>query len=66
MGNVCDWISIRNIADKYNLKVIEDSADTLGAVFANGNQQVTTLTCPLQVFMDLILLTVLAMEGISN
>ena len=36
MGNVCDWISIRNIADKYNLKVIEDSADTLGAVFANG------------------------------
>ena len=22
MGNVCDWISIRNIADKYNLKNI--------------------------------------------
>ena len=36
MGNVCDWISIKEIADKYNLKVIEDSADTLGATFSNG------------------------------
>ena len=31
MGNLCDWESIRSIADKYNLTVIEDSADTLGA-----------------------------------
>jgi CDP-6-deoxy-D-xylo-4-hexulose-3-dehydrase len=31
MGNLCDWPKIRNIADKYNLIVIEDSADTLGA-----------------------------------
>jgi len=31
MGNLCDWPSIRKIADKYNLTVIEDSADTLGA-----------------------------------
>lgn len=31
MGNICDWILIRKIADKYDLKVIEDSADTLGA-----------------------------------
>ena len=31
MGNICDWIKIREIADKYNLIVIEDSADTLGA-----------------------------------
>ena len=31
MGNVCDWPEIRKIADKYNLIVIEDSADTLGA-----------------------------------
>ena len=31
MGNLCDWPKIREIADKYNLKVIEDSADTLGA-----------------------------------
>ena len=36
MGNLCDWISIREIADKYDLKVIEDSADTLGAKFENG------------------------------
>ena len=36
MGNLCDWISIREIADKYNLKVIEDSADTLGAKLING------------------------------
>ena len=31
MGNMCKWDQIREIADKYNLKVIEDSADTLGA-----------------------------------
>tara|TARA_B100001093_G_scaffold132296_1_gene124848 strand:- start:11592 stop:12797 length:1206 start_codon:yes stop_codon:yes gene_type:complete len=31
MGNLCDWPQIRSIADKYNLIVIEDSADTLGA-----------------------------------
>ena len=31
LGNICDWPKIREIADKYNLIVIEDSADTLGA-----------------------------------
>ena len=31
MGNICNWPEIRKIADKYNLIVIEDSADTLGA-----------------------------------
>ena len=30
-GNLCDWPRIREIANKYNLIVIEDSADTLGA-----------------------------------
>ena len=30
MGNICDWKKIREIADKYDLVVIEDSADTLG------------------------------------
>ena len=35
MGNLCDWQKIREIADKYNLIVIEDSADTLGATI-NG------------------------------
>tara|TARA_B100000965_G_scaffold45070_1_gene33008 strand:+ start:1765 stop:2967 length:1203 start_codon:yes stop_codon:yes gene_type:complete len=31
MGNLCNWPHIREIADKHNLIVIEDSADTLGA-----------------------------------
>lgn len=31
LGNICDWPKIRQIADKYNLKVLHDSADTLGA-----------------------------------
>ncbi len=31
MGNLCDWPMIREIADRYGLVVIEDSADTLGA-----------------------------------
>lgn len=38
MGNICDWQTIREIANKYNLKVIEDSADTLGATFSNGKK----------------------------
>ena len=31
IGNVPNWKRLRNIADKYNLMIIEDSADTLGA-----------------------------------
>jgi CDP-6-deoxy-D-xylo-4-hexulose-3-dehydrase len=31
LGNLPDWRKIRELADKYNLFVIEDSADTLGA-----------------------------------
>jgi CDP-4-dehydro-6-deoxyglucose reductase, E1 len=31
IGNLPDWAKIRTIADKYGLKVVEDSADTLGA-----------------------------------
>ena len=35
LGNLCDWPRIRKIADKHGLKVIHDSADTLGATI-NG------------------------------
>ena len=35
MGNICDWDKVRLLADKYDLLVIEDSADTLGATFNN-------------------------------
>lgn len=35
LGNLCEWPSIRKIADKYNLLVIEDSADTLGGKIDN-------------------------------
>ena len=31
IGNIPDWIKLNKIAKKYNLKIIEDSADTLGA-----------------------------------
>ena len=30
LGNIADWKKIHKIASKYNLKVIEDSADTIG------------------------------------
>ena len=30
LGNIADWKKINKIAKKYNLKVIEDSADTIG------------------------------------
>lgn len=35
MGNICEWPVISEIAKKNNLKVIVDSADTLGATY-NG------------------------------
>ena len=35
IGNIPNWKEIKNIAKKYNLKIIEDSADTLGASIKN-------------------------------
>ena len=35
IGNIPDWKKIRAIANKYKLKVIEDSADTLGGKINN-------------------------------
>ena len=35
IGNIPDWKLIKKISRKYNLKVIEDSADTLGATIKN-------------------------------
>ena len=35
LGNVCEWEKIASIAQKHGLKIIEDSADTLGATL-NG------------------------------
>jgi CDP-4-dehydro-6-deoxyglucose reductase, E1 len=35
LGNLPDWQKLRNLADKYHLLLIEDSADTLGATI-NG------------------------------
>ncbi len=36
MGNICQWPKLKEIANKYNLIIIEDSADTLGATINNG------------------------------
>ncbi len=35
IGNLADWPRLRKIADQYNLILIEDSCDTLGAVLNN-------------------------------
>ena len=37
IGNVIDWKKVHSIAKKYNLKVIEDSADTVGYKYNNKN-----------------------------
>ena len=37
LGNVPNWIKIKKIARKYKLRVIEDSADTIGYKFKNNN-----------------------------
>jgi CDP-6-deoxy-D-xylo-4-hexulose-3-dehydrase len=33
IGNICQWDKIREIADKYKLLLLEDSADTLGGEY---------------------------------
>lgn len=37
LGNIADWKKIYNIAKKYRLKVIEDSADTIGYKYKGRN-----------------------------
>lgn len=37
LGNIPDWEKIYLIAKKYKLKIIEDSADTIGYSYKNGN-----------------------------
>lgn len=37
LGNIADWKSINRIAKKYKLKIIEDSADTIGYKINNKN-----------------------------
>ena len=47
IGNIPDFIKIKKIANKYRLKVIEDSADTLGAKIsgkATGNYSDISIT----------------------
>ena len=38
LGNILDWEKIYKIAKKYNLKVIEDSADTIGYSYKKSNK----------------------------
>ena len=35
--NIPEWKEIAKIAKKHNLKVIEDSADTIGYTYNNSN-----------------------------
>ncbi len=37
LGNIADWKKINKIAKKYKLKIIEDSADTIGYTFHGKN-----------------------------
>ncbi len=37
LGNIADWVKIKKIADKHNLKIIEDSADTIGYTLNKKN-----------------------------
>ena len=37
LGNIADWKKINSIAKKYKLRVIEDSADTIGYTINKKN-----------------------------
>ena len=62
IGNFPDWAKIRELADKYNLIVIEDSADTIGGTI-DGQKSNYFLIYLSQVFMAHTLLIVPEMEG---
>ena len=59
LGNLCDWGKIREIADKYGLIVIQDSADTLGAKLIGRMLGISHIS--ITSFMVLTLLTAQAM-----
>ena len=42
LGNICRWDLIKSIADKHNLLVLHDSADTLGATYKGKSPGVFT------------------------
>ncbi len=42
LGNIPNWIKIKKIAKKYNLKIIEDSADTIGYKINNKNNSLNS------------------------
>ena len=42
LGNIPDWEKINKIAKNYNLKIIEDSADTIGYRFKKKNTGILT------------------------
>ena len=54
LNNICNWPRIRELADKYGLIVIEDSADTLGETI-NGKRSGFFSDMLITSFMDLIL-----------
>ena len=41
MGNLCDWKKLKEIAERHNLVLIEDSADTIGSIMEDGNSSGT-------------------------
>ena len=43
LGNIPDWQQIYKIAKKYKLKIIEDSADTIGYTYKKGTQENTLM-----------------------
>ena len=40
LGNIVEWKKVRSVANKYNLVVIEDSADTIGYKINNSNTEI--------------------------
>ena len=45
IGNIADWKNLRKIADKYKIKLIEDSADTIGYKFLSKKKYKKAEAC---------------------
>ena len=45
LGNVIDWRKVYKIAKKYNLSIIEDSADTIGYTYKGKNMNLLPSKC---------------------
>ena len=65
IGNIADWKKLRFIADKYKLKLIEDSADTIGYKYIYSKKYKKADVCTTSFYASHILKTKYKMNPLT-